>query len=98
VTFGDLKDEGWEGKEWIYVAQDSNRCEHGNEPSVSKKPQEFLYQLRVIVSFTVLLEASQLLTCFDGLSVAVPQQSDKRYKSQKSYNSFHRIGHCTLEV
>jgi len=61
VTFGDLKEEGWEGKEWIYVAQDRNRCEHGNEPSVSMKELskrttnertcnlELLYVLKIIL-------------------------------------------------
>jgi hypothetical protein len=37
----DLRELGWDGMDWIGLAQD-RECEHGNEPSVSIKCWEVL--------------------------------------------------------
>jgi len=42
-----LKERGWKGIEWIYLAQKSNKWRaHGSVPSGSTKCAEFLYRLR----------------------------------------------------
>jgi hypothetical protein len=33
----DLRDIGWDGRNWIELAQDRDLCEHGDEPSGSLK-------------------------------------------------------------
>jgi hypothetical protein len=38
----DLRDIGWNGMDWIDLAQDMGSCEHGNEPSGSIKFWEVL--------------------------------------------------------
>jgi hypothetical protein len=38
----DLKEVGWEGMNWIYVALVADSCEHGNELSGSLSGGEFL--------------------------------------------------------
>jgi hypothetical protein len=42
----DLNAIGWEGVDWIHLAQDSDRwralCDHGNESSGSIRSGEFL--------------------------------------------------------
>jgi hypothetical protein len=38
----DLREIGWDGVDWIDVAQDKDSCEHGNEPSGSIKYWEVL--------------------------------------------------------
>jgi hypothetical protein len=41
----DIGDIGWEGVNWIHLAQDgpvAGPCEHGNEPSGSVEVREFL--------------------------------------------------------
>jgi hypothetical protein len=38
----DLNEIGWEGADWIHLAQGGASCEYGNEPSGSLKCGEFL--------------------------------------------------------
>jgi hypothetical protein len=38
----DLREIEWDGMDWIDLAQDSDSCEHGNEPSGSVKCWEIL--------------------------------------------------------
>jgi hypothetical protein len=38
----DLEEVGWEGMDWIYLAQVAGACECGNEPLGSIKCGEFL--------------------------------------------------------
>jgi len=45
-----LKEIGWKGVEWIYLAQEINKWRaHGSEPSGSTKCAEFLYRLRNLI-------------------------------------------------
>jgi hypothetical protein len=38
----DLREIGWDGINWIDLAQDMGSCEHGNEPTGSTKCWEVL--------------------------------------------------------
>jgi hypothetical protein len=38
----ELSEMGWEGVDWIHLAQDRDYCEHGNEPSGCVKGGNFL--------------------------------------------------------
>jgi hypothetical protein len=43
----DLREIGWDGMDWINLAQDKDPCEHGNEPSGSLKCWEVLEWLHI---------------------------------------------------
>jgi hypothetical protein len=48
----DLREIGWDGMDWIDLAQDKGpvdgSCEHGNEPSGSVKCWEVLHDWRLL--------------------------------------------------